>query len=327
MTDVAETFGSALALPERILVTGAGGFVGRRVVERLLIASRGAAAIFSTYKVGDQPRSREEDLPVDFETGQGVAEAVATARPDLVIHLAAQASVGRAVNGRADTWRVNLGGSLALADAIARTAPHAKVLLTSSSEVYGAAFNRGTVSEDTLPEPLSEYARSKLAAEQVFAGLLPDSAGLMIARPANHSGAGQSVDFVLPSFAAQIVSGRSEILVGNLAAERDFTHVDDVVDAYMEMIGILMAGEPRTCLNISSGATASVGDLLDRMIALWGKRVEVVVDPARFRPADIPVAAIDSSRLRRATGWLPKRRRDRVLLDVLEHAAEAAAAG
>ena len=125
--------------------------------------------------------------------------AVAQACPDIVIHLAGQASVARTVRDTGATFAVNLGGSLNLALAIARHTPDATLLFASSSEVYGESFLAGPVTEASPIRPMNAYAKSKRLAEEMFAAVLPPSAKLIVARPFNHTGAGQHEDFVLPS--------------------------------------------------------------------------------------------------------------------------------
>ncbi len=116
---------------------------------------------------------------------------IARLRPDLVVHLAGQASIGQATQDAAQTWRANLVGTFNLAAAIGRHAPQATVLFSSSATIYGAAMREGPVSETTPPQPLDAYSRSKLAAELALDDMLPATARLIIGRPVNHSGAGQ----------------------------------------------------------------------------------------------------------------------------------------
>ena len=305
------------APPPVILITGSTGFVGRRLTRRLreaLPADSRIVAAGHAYTSGEEGVS---DIRIDLEDDASVTAAVAEVRPDFVIHLAARASVGQAIKTAGTTWAVNLGGSLALARAMAVHTPNATLLYASSCEVYGRAFNDGTVSEDTVPEPLTAYACSKRAAEMMFADVL-NGCKLIIARPSNQSGAGQDPRFVLPSFAQQIRSGAPEIRVGNLTANRDFLHVDDAIDAYMALIFSAQSLPHHSVFNIASGMSRMVADLLDRMLKLSGSKADIVVDPARLRPVDIPRASIDASRLTRATGWRPTRGLDQMLCDVLD---------
>lgn len=299
-----------------VLITGGGGFVGRRLVKRL------RESLPETSRVVVVGRTNAlvpgcDFLPFDLEHGASVNGVVAAARPDLIIHLAAQSS---AIGAAGATWGTNLSGSLNLARAVSQFAPSAATLYISSSEVYGLAFNEGAVDETTPCRPQSAYSRSKLAAEAMFDDVLPATSQLIVCRPSNHSGGGQDVKFALPSFAAQIASGADQIRVGNLSARRDFLHVDDVIDAYLALLAAAQHIGPRAVVNVCSGETRVIGDLLARMIELSGRAVEVVVDEARFRPAEVPEARISSQLLRRLTGWSPARTMDDMLRDVLEHA-------
>lgn len=304
-----------------VLITGGAGFVGRKIVRRL----RAALPAMSRVVVVGRSNVMVPDcdfLAFDLEHGASVDGVVAAARPDLIVHLAAQSF---AVGAAGATWGTNLAGSLNLARATGKYVPDALTLYVSSSEVYGLAFNDGPVTEETVCKPQSAYSRSKLAAEEMFADVLPPSARLIVCRPSNHSGAGQEAKFALPSFAKQIVSGQSEIHVGNLSAQRDFLHVDDVVDAYHNVLARSSGLETRTTFNVSSGISRTVGGLLDRMIELEDSKANVVVDADRYRSADIPVARINSDHIRALTGWTPRRSIDDMLTDVLTHAKVAAA--
>lgn len=299
-----------------VLITGGAGFVGRKMVRRLRDAlpptSRVVVVGRSNVIVPDC-----DFLAFDLEHGASVDGVVAAARPDLVVHLAAQSS---AVGAAGATWGTNLAGSLNLARAIGKYVPDARTLYVSSSEVYGLAFNDGPVTEDTVCKPQSAYSRSKLAAEEMFDDVLPQNSQLIVCRPSNHSGAGQETRFALPSFAQQIVAGQGEIHVGNLEAQRDFLHVDDVVAAYLDVLARSSDLGSRSTFNVCSGQSRAVGDLLKRMIELDGGEAHIVVDPDRYRSVDIPVAHISSNRLRSLTDWKPRRSMDDMLNDVLASA-------
>ncbi|MBK8455888.1 MAG: GDP-mannose 4,6-dehydratase [Phyllobacteriaceae bacterium] len=129
-------------------------------------------------------------------------------------------------------------------------------------------------------------------------------------RPFNHTGPGQSEDFVVPAFAAQIARiGRGErppvLRVGNLEAKRDFLDVRDVVSAYLTMVEQASAFEPGMALNVSSGTAIRIGDILESLVRLAGVDVSIEVDPEKWRPVDIPVSYGDSGRLSALTGWRP----------------------
>jgi GDP-4-dehydro-6-deoxy-D-mannose reductase len=244
-------------------------------------------------------------------------------RPDAILHLAAQASVGDNTVAAEQTWRVNFCGTMWLAHAVARHCGASTFLFVSSGEVYGKSFGAAPVAEDTPLLPLNAYARSKAAAEAMLADVLAPSARLIVARSFNHTGAGQDERFALPAFAAQIAriergKGEPFISVGNLASQRDFLDVEDVVEAYLDLLDA--PGLPqRLILNVASGEARVMSDLLARLQALAGTPFPTKVDPNRQRPSDVPCAIGDASKLREATGWAPRRSIDDMLARLLEY--------
>lgn len=306
-------------LPYRsILLTGAGGFVGRYLVPALRSRMAADAALHFLGRSGA--------APVDLLDPVGVRDLVERVRPDLVLHLAAQSSVGQSAGKAADTWRINVGGTVNLAQAVAAASPGCVFAFTSSSEVYGAAFNAGIVTEDTTPVPLSAYARSKRAAEEALSDILDTGNRLILFRPANHSGAGQDGRFVLPAFAEQIAgieAGRTPpvMRVGSLTAERDFLDVRDVVDAYLQVLAA-PGNERRQVFNIASGDPVPVGRLLDILLSMARTDVTVEQDPARMRDSEVPRTHIASDRIRDSIGWVPRIDLTETVADVLGHSRE-----
>jgi GDP-4-dehydro-6-deoxy-D-mannose reductase len=248
---------------------------------------------------------------LDLTDDAGVDRLVSGLRPDIIVHMAAQSSVGQAADAPEATWRVNATGTETLANAVARHAPASLFMFTSTAEVYGASFLKGPATEDTPTAPVNAYAESKLAAEMALRAGLPDSTRLIIMRAFNHSGPGHDERFVLPAFAAQVAraesGGNSPVVkVGNLDAERDFLHVIDVVEAYASVLRVGERLPARTLLNVASGRAWRLGDLLDQLCRMASRPIEIVVDPERMRPSDIPRVVGDATRLRNLTGWAPR---------------------
>ena len=314
-------------MAQRILVTGAAGFVGSYLCEALMLRSAPTEIVRLTSSVDP----KDEHIAVDLLDRSAVDEIVATHKPEIVVHLAAQSSTARGALDSSDTWAVNVSGSLNLAAAIGNHCPHSTMLFASSSEVYGASFLRGPVSESSTALPLTAYARSKYAAEGVLDAMLPASCRLIVARPFNHSGPGQQETFVLPSFAAQVARieaglGPPELRVGNIDVVRDFMDVRDVVDAYISLIEDAEALPRRFLCNIASENVRSLRDLIGTLQGLARTAFGIVVDPARTRPVDIPVARGDSGLLRLATGWQPKIPVQQLLESLLDDARRRHAA-
>ena len=201
--------------------------------------------------------------------------------------------------------------------------PACTFLFVSTAEVYGLAFNDGRVNEAAPPRPQSSYAKSKAAAEAMLQDVLPAEARLRVMRPSNHTGPGQSHDYVIPSFAAQIVAVerglQATVRVGNLAAERDIMDVTDAVAAY---IAVLRANErlPQRCtFNVASGKSVPIRHLLNALVELSNASIQIEADPLRARPSEVPRMLIDPSALRMATNWRPVVPIETTLLSVLDY--------
>jgi nucleoside-diphosphate-sugar epimerase len=289
----------------RVFVTGADGFVGRVLMERL--RARGDAPLGS---------DREE---LDVADGARVRAALAAARPDAVVHLAAVSFVPEAEHDRARAFRVNYLGTRNVLAAAAAEAPRARVLLVSSSTVYGSAAPGAPPFDEASPlRPASAYARTKAAADLLGAAYAARGHPVWRARPWNHTGPGRPERFVESSLArqlAEIEAGRRapRLEVGALDSVRDFLHVEDVVDAYL---ALLSGDAPPGAYNVASGAGVSIRELLERLLARTRVRPEIVVAPARLRPPDASIGA--AARLARRTGWAPRRSLDAALVALLD---------
>lgn len=310
---------------ERILLTGGAGFVGPYVQAALARAfPRAARSVLIRPSESSAPCTQWSPVRADLLDEAALDQLVAQTRPDLVVHLAAQASVAHSIKAAEATWRVNFQGSLNLASALARHSPQATVLFVSSAEVYGSSLDEGPATEDAPPRPLTAYARSKLAAEGMFADVLAPGSRLIVARPFNHTGPRQDKRFALPAFAAQIASieqGRAlpRVEVGDLSIERDFLDVRDVAEAYARLAEAAPRLPSRSLFNVSSGESRSLASLLEMLRRNATRDFEIVVDPERLRPADIRHAAADASRLRDAIGWRPSYAIEETLLSLLDH--------
>ena len=287
-----------------VLVTGAGGFVGRH-----LFAELGDAAVAGETDVTDP---------------DALAAELRRIAPTAVVHLAAASSVRDSWRAGAEVWRVNAVGTVTLLDAVAAEAPDARTLAVSTGEVYGATPERPAREEDPLA-PLSPYAASKAAAE-----LAADRAArvegldVVVARPFQHTGPGQDERFAIGSWTHQIArlerEGGGELEVGDLTVERDLTDVRDVVRAYRLLLDPAV---PAGTYNVASGRAVPLAEVVETLVALARAPVTVRQNPARIRRVDLPVLAGDPGKLRAATGWEPGLNLERTLADALEAARAA----
>lgn len=275
------------------LVTGAGGFTGKYVVDALVREG------FRVVGVGLGPPATSDWRPCDFTDVSATSIIVRAIEPDVVFHLAALAFVGEAAEE--DFYRVNVFGTLHLLEALAqcRKLP-AKVLVASSANVYGNASSE-PLSEDRCPAPVNHYACSKLAMEHMVRTWF-DRLPILITRPFNYTGPGQDEKFVVPKIVGHYRCNQRSIKLGDISVERDFSDVQDVVEAYLR----LMRSDARSeIVNICRGETISVAGIIAEMNALAGYTIQVEVQPELLRKADISRLVGDNTKLRRLTGFAP----------------------
>jgi len=268
----------------------------------------------------------EDPRAVDVTDLAGLRTAVETARPDAVIHLAGLSSVAKSHADPSQTFAVNTLGAGHLLAAARDAAPKARILLIGSAESYGALAVGVRATEESPLRPLSPYAASKVAAE-VAGFQFHRATGLAVigVRPFNHIGAGQAPHFVVPSFARQVDAIRRRrapdvLKVGDLSVVRDFSHVDDVVQAYRLLV---LRGEPGQVYNVCSGEGRTIRSLLDEMLELSRVSARIEVDRERLRAAEIPSLIGDPGKLRKL-GWQPSRTVRDALREALDEAAAAA---
>ncbi len=295
----------------RIFLTGATGFAGSHLVDRLLTDGHELFALVhgatSHQQLPAIPQVKE--IPGDLLQLASLKRVVAEVRPDVIFHLAGQAYPALSWKDPALTLAVNAGGTANLLEAaVAFGRP--RVVVVSSAEIYGP-INEDMLplTEAAIPEPRHPYGISKLAAGQLVAVYwqhyqLP----VVEARPFNHIGPRQMTGFVVPDFASQLAAiklgKKSPVMsVGNLEAQRDFTDVRDVVAAYVDLAE---KGQPGEAYFICSGRAVSISDLLKILSDLAEVDVEIVFDPARMRPSDTPCLYGSYAKIEAQTGWRPR---------------------
>ena len=280
----------------RLLVTGAGGFVGRTLTG--LFGNRDSRIAPVTLARG-----------VDVSNRQALIDAVGRLSIDAVIHLAAQSNVPASFADPRNTYEVNFWGTLNLLDALKVTGFRGAFLYVSSADAYGLVPETALPIAEEIPlRPRNPYAVSKAAAEALcYQWSSTESMCITIARPFNHIGPGQSDRFVVSGLARQVaeirLGRRAPIIeVGDIDVTRDFTDVRDVVRAYSL---ILAEGRNGEVFNVCSGREQSVRSLLQGLLDLAGTDAEVKVAAERLRRAEQRRARGSYEKLKQAVKWEP----------------------
>lgn len=268
---------------------------------------------------------RALELDADVTDTDALSQAIAAAKPQSVIHLAAASSVAASWTDAGEPWRVNALGTVNVLDAVRAHVPEARVLVVSTGDVYGQADELPT--PETAPfRPTSPYAASKAAAELAADQFRRAGSDVVIARAFQHEGPGRDERFAVGSWAAQIARaeevGHGQVLVGDLSPRRDITDVRDVIRAYE---ALLDPSVPAETYNVASGNAVAMRDVLDILVSLARCPIEVEEDPSRFRTSEVKELSGDSSKLRAATDWAPTIPLEQTLADSLDAARSAVA--
>ena len=302
-----------------VLVTGAAGFAGSHLID--LLSTNGVRIVAWQRPGAEVPPARKNVTwqAVDIVDAGAVGAAIASVKPNAVYHCAGAAHVGKSWENTTSTFEINVRGTHNLLEGLRRAGLRSKVLIPSSAMVYRSSDDAMTEEHPLVPR--SPYALSKLAQEMTGLRARADGLHVTIARSFNHVGPRQDPFFAASGFArriADIEAGRwePEIAVGNLEARRDIHDVRDTVRAYQL---ILERGADGRAYNVCSGRAISIGALLDKLLAHARVPIKVRVDPARYRPNDVPLLLGDPTRLTTELGWLPEIPLDQTLEDLLSY--------
>jgi nucleoside-diphosphate-sugar epimerase len=285
------TVGAREGEGKRALVTGLRGFTGYYLARELTDAGY---RVFGTVLPGEP--TGPDIFPVDLCDRGAVTAMIEQVQPDVVAHLAGIAFVAH--QDVEQIYRVNIVGTRNLLEglAAARHQP-SSVLLASSANIYGNA-SVPVIDEKVAPAPANDYAVSKLAMEHM-ARLWMDKLPIVIARPFNYTGIGQSENFLLPKIVSHFRKHATRIELGNLAIARDFSDVRMVSNSYRRLLAAKPAGE---AFNVCSGHSHSLASLIDMMSDIAGYRIEVRVNPAFVRANDVLTLSGSNAKLQRIIG-------------------------
>lgn len=310
---------------KKVLITGVTGFAGTHLTKHLL--TKNIYELTGTHVSDDTPSFFQENdiqlFKIDLTNAEAVESLISEHKPDMIFHLAALTSAAKSFENPTETVLSNIKIQINVLEAIRKKAEKTRLLIVSSADAYGMVRPEDLpIDEDTPFRPANPYAVSKVTQDYLgFQYALSYGLDVVRARPFNHIGPGQAPVFVVSSFAKQIAEiekGEKEplLLVGNLETKRDFTDVRDIVSAYALLMEKGVSGE---VYNIGSGKSYKISDVLDKLLSLATKQIEVKVDEKRLRPIDEPELLCDNTKMKNLTGWEPKKELDETLKDTLDY--------
>ena len=295
----------------RALVTGADGFIGSHLVERLLLEQVEVTALClynSNGSIGwleeiSGVRDRVDIQLGDVRDSEFVDRVVR--EHSTVFHLAALIAIPYSYLAPRSFVETNVIGTLNVLEALRRN-PGIRMINTSTSEVYGTPKST-PINENHAIQPQSPYAASKASADDLCRAYAASfDVDVLTLRPFNTYGPRQSLRAVIPTILLQMLSGASEIRLGSLHPRRDFTFVEDTVDGF---IRIARADVNRgTTIQLGTGTSVSIGEVVELCRDITGSSAVVTVDDERIRPAtsEVQVLLSDPTRAGEVLGWSPR---------------------
>jgi GDP-4-dehydro-6-deoxy-D-mannose reductase len=284
----------------RALVTGVSGFVGGVLTEQL---------VSNGWEVFGFDHRKSKDKPYLFsgniQNQAVIAHAIKASQPDVVFHLAG------VIKSKLlkDYYNTHILGTLSLFEALAETGFRPRVIITSSSAVYGSGLGKRPISEHFALRPVTDYGISKLAQEMVARRFfLAYGFPVIIVRTFNLIGPGQSPELACSAFARQIALDEIQthtkpIKTGNLSTQRDFVDVRDAVSAY-ELLA--QKGFPGATYNVCSGQAVSIRTCLDMLLGMASKPLTTELDKIRMQKNDVPLQVGNAKLIEHTVGWQPK---------------------
>lgn len=259
---------------------------------------------------------------VDITKETSIEKLLEATRPKYIVNLAAISSVKKSWEIPKTTFEVNVNGTINILEAIRKLKLESRLLLVGSSEEYGEIDYSKAISEEADLNSINPYGISKITQEKV-AKLYNRVYGIdvVLSRAFNHIGPGQKKGFVVSDFASQLVmieKGLKEpiLYVGNLAAERDFTDVRDIVKGYRYIMERGISGE---VYNIGSGQAVSIKTILDMLLSKCMVNVDVKIDSSKFRKIDTPKIVCNNKKIQQYIGWNKEIPLEKSIDDILKY--------
>ncbi|MCG3126366.1 MAG: GDP-6-deoxy-D-mannose reductase [Phycisphaerae bacterium] len=309
---------------QTVLVTGAEGFTGSHLIEAL--RQRGYDVVAGVRNRGRKlalERRSIKAVVCDVSDAINVARAVASVKPQIIVHLAGSSRPYTAMNEPMEAYQSIVTGWASVLDAARRVVPRARLLLASAADVYGRSGAGGTPLKETAAiEPVTTFGALKAAAESIATTFFRNyHLDVMIVRPFLSAGAGQPEHFFFGSAAQRIAQwdasrDGNELKLPDLSCVRDVLPVSEVVEAYVKLIE---SGKPNVAYNVCSGRGRSCRELIEGMIRGSGKSITLTELPSSDHEQQLTHLVGDNGLIAADVGWKPSRSLDDTLSDMVKY--------
>lgn len=285
----------------RILVTGASGFIGRKLIGALKADSD--TEVFALSANENIEISGVHSYRCNVLDADGVEKVFSENTFDSVVHLAAVTAHSEIIDNKIKTFEINLHGTINLLNSFNRHCRGGQFIYASSGKVYGKT-NEMPISENAILNPTNILGKTKRMTEEVIDFYAQQENRYLILRIFNVYGEGQRSNFVVPTIIAQL--SEKEINLGNIKDLRDYIYIGDLIDAFKACIAHPEAFSNVDYVNVGSGEPVSVADILREIETLINRKLTVTINPQKLRHDEMPVEYCSNNKLTKLTGWLPK---------------------
>jgi len=303
---------------QKVLVTGANGFVGNHVVKELVDHGIHVLGVGGPISPNDQTPPADDYYVLDLMDRKSLEKTINFKDISGVIHLAGLAAIGPSFDDPLHYITTNVGLEVNLFETALAQKAYPRFLIISSGGLYDSTAKL-PLTETSAVSPSSPYAVSKLGQEQLALYYGLRGFECIIARPFNHIGPGQGLGFLAPDLTKQILEftkrNDKPVLVGNLDAKRDYTDVRDVARAYRLL---LEKGLPGEIYNVCSGTAHSGHEILADILTVVGTKPVIKQDSTKMRPSDNSIIYGSYQKLTKKTGWRPEILLEKTLDDVVD---------
>ncbi|MFC4599700.1 GDP-mannose 4,6-dehydratase [Cohnella hongkongensis] len=303
----------------KALITGASGFVGTYMTKILM--DHGTEVLGISRSISYLNGELSNKYSCDILDKDGLKGILKKYNPDYIVHLAGPAFIPNCLNQPEITYDTIVKGTLNLLEVMRSLELNARMLYVSSADVYGGR-SEGILTEKEQVVPANPYSSAKACAEllcrQYYMSYGMD---IIVARPFNHTGPGQSTDFVCSSFAYQVAQMRKrnthELFTGNIDVQRDFLDVRDVVNAYMQL---LQKGKSGEVYNVCSGSAIMIRDIIDILFRLARiSNYQIILDQEKTRQNEIQIRFGDNNKIKSISNWSQRYSIEQTITDLYQY--------